>query len=313
MTYNVRYFGHALPLRGATSTRRALAAIAQAIATVPALPHLICLQEVETRSIRSRLSHTPGADGETQLESLMAVLDTALEREGRGRRYTAYYFPAHEYGLRTAKLYTTGLAVLARDDVAIAAHNAEAPFDITHRRASRISVLKQSRICAHLAVKLGNGKTLDVFNTHLSLPRFMSKQMLRAGGRMGYGENQAREVDRLADFIESQKASDRFVVLGDFNSLPGSPAYARILERLQVSDPFPSVTGASVDELRTAWPTAGFLHLRMRLDHMFVGRGLDCVDFEDTHPFGAPGRWSGLSDHVPILGRFRVDGAPRTI
>jgi endonuclease/exonuclease/phosphatase family metal-dependent hydrolase len=306
MTYNVRYFGHALPFRGATSTRRALMAIANAIATMEHLPHAICLQEVETRSLRSRLSHTPGLEGETQLEALMCVLQAALERETRRERYHAYHFPAHAYQMGQTKLYTTGLAVLARDDVFVDAHNASQPYDITHRRPSKISAgLKQSRICAHIQLRL-NSETLDIFNTHLSLPQFMSKDMFRRGGRMGYGENQQREIDRLADFINSQKASERYLVLGDFNSLPASPAYERLLERLPVKDPFPDAVGTTPIECRIKWPTAGFLHLRMRLDHLFIGGGLECVDFEDTHPFGVQGRWDGLSDHVPLVGRFRV-------
>jgi endonuclease/exonuclease/phosphatase family metal-dependent hydrolase len=239
----------------------------------------------------------------------MRVLDEALEREKRPERFSAFHFPAHAYQLRGAKLYTTGLAVLARDDLHIDGHNAEAPHDITHRRPSRISSsLKQSRICAHLSAHLADGRSLDIFNTHLSLPQFVSLELFRRGGRMGWGDNQAREIDRLADFIESKRRSDRFVVLGDFNSLPGSPAYNRLLERLAVTDPFPDVVGAPVPELGTRWPTAGFLHLRMRLDHMFVGRGLEAIDFDDTHPFGVDGHWSGLSDHVPLLGRFRVTG-----
>jgi endonuclease/exonuclease/phosphatase family metal-dependent hydrolase len=306
MSYNVRYFGHALPFRGATSTRRALIAIANAIATVDQLPHIICLQEVETRSLRSRLSHTPGLEEETQLEALMRVLDDSLEKLGRPERYAAYYFPAHSYKVGGSKLYTTGLAVLTRSDLTVDGHNAESPFDITHRRLTTVAPLKQSRICAHLVVRLPTGESLDLFNTHLSLPQFMSLEMFRRGGRMGWGENQTKEVDRLAEFIESQKRSDNYLVLGDFNSLPGSPAYHRLIERLTVTDPFPEATGSTVIDLRDRWPTAGFLHLRMRLDHIFAGKGVSCLDFEDTHPFGVEGRWHGLSDHVPLVGRFRV-------
>src|SRR6185436_12166864 len=100
------------------------------------------------------------------------------------------------------------------------------------------SAYKQSRVCAHAVIRLPSGDTVDLFNTHLSLPQFMSLDMFKRGGRMGYGENQAREVDRLADFIASQSKSERYLVLGDFNSLPASPAYERMLERLPVSDPF---------------------------------------------------------------------------
>lgn len=308
MTYNVRYFGHALPFRGATSTRKALNAIARAIATVDTLPHLVCLQEVETRSLRSRLSHTPGQADETQLQALMRALDAALEREGRAERFQAYHFPAHAYHVSGAKLYTTGLAVLARQDVRIDTHNALAPHDITHRRRDgKLSRrLKQSRVCAHVCAELPSGETVDIFNTHLSLPQFVSLELFRRGGRMGYGENQSKEVDRLASFIQKERRSERFFLMGDFNSLPGSPAYCRLVEQLGVRDPFLELTGKTIDELREQWPTAGFLHLRMRLDHIFTGRGLEPLDFADTHPFGVEGRWHGLSDHVPLLGRFRL-------
>src|SRR5205085_1083164 len=138
-------------------------------------------------------------------------------------------------------------------------HNAKSPHDITHRRHGNFSRrLKQSRICAHMSARLPDGRGIDIFNTHLSLPQFVSLELFRRGGRMGYGDNQAREIDRLTDFIESKRTSDRYVVLGDFNSLPASPAYNRLLERLKISDPFPEVVGSSVRELGTRWPTAGF-------------------------------------------------------
>src|SRR6202008_5030944 len=108
-------------------------------------------------------------------------------------RFSAYYFPAHAYGTKNAKLYTTGLAVLARNDIQIDGHNASQPFDITHRRASRVGALKQSRICAHLVIKMPTGEKIDLFNTHLSLPQFMKLDLFKRGGRMGYGENQKHE------------------------------------------------------------------------------------------------------------------------
>src|SRR5437762_6658563 len=107
MSYNVRYFGHGL--RGASSSRRSLTAIARAIAGLELPPDVICLQEVEHRSWRSRLCHTPGRDDETQLEALMGVLGRAMELAGHELRYSSYYFPAHQYRLGTAPLYTTGL------------------------------------------------------------------------------------------------------------------------------------------------------------------------------------------------------------
>ena len=59
-------------------------------------------------------------------------------------------------------------------------------------------------------------------------------------------------------------------------------------------------------ELRR-WPTAGFLNLRMHLDHIFSGAALSWLDFEDSAPFGVrEAKFHGLSDHVPLIGRCRL-------
>lgn len=305
MTYNVRYFGHVAPMRGAASRRVAIDGITDAIAQLDTLPDVICLQEVETRSLRSTLSHTPSHLGETQIEAFMKRFDWALQGAERAHRYRPHYFPAHTYRLGQAQIYTTGLAVLVRDDdrviTAVGGHG-----EITHRRNGPSARWKQSRICAHVRVATNDGWDVDIFNTHLSLPAFFSKDFYRIPGRMGYGKNQEREIASLASFVQENRTSDRYLIVGDFNSLPGSPVYDQIQDVLKVRDPFPEVLGSTVDALRTGWPTAGFLRYRMRLDHIFAGPGLRWIDFEDTHPFGVASAWDGLSDHVPIVGRFEV-------
>jgi hypothetical protein len=61
------------------------------------------------------------------------------------------------------------------------------------------------------------------------------------------------------------------------------------------------------NEESTHWATAGFMRMRMHLDHVFSGGGLRWVDFEDTHPFGdRSATFYGLSDHMPLIGRCRV-------
>ena len=56
-----------------------------------------------------------------------------------------------------------------------------------------------------------------------------------------------------------------------------------------------------------AFPTAGFMRLRMHLDHVFFGNGIRCIDLEGTARFGERrGAFAGLSDHVPLIGRFRL-------
>jgi hypothetical protein len=62
----------------------------------------------------------------------------------------------------------------------------------------------------------------------------------------------------------------------------------------------------SADELRK-WPTAGFMRLRMHLDHIFTGPALKWIDFDETHAFGdRTCAFHGLSDHMPLIGRCRV-------
>src|SRR5262247_3772092 len=97
MTYNVRYFGHGT--RGLASTSDAISRIAQSIAALEPLPDLVCLQEVETQSIRSSTIARPWHPGETQLDRLMTELHAELALGHKRDKYRAYYFPAHTYRL----------------------------------------------------------------------------------------------------------------------------------------------------------------------------------------------------------------------
>src|SRR3954468_24080883 len=113
ITYNVRYFGHGT--RGIASTAGGRDRIPCALAGLDPLADVICLQEVETTSLRSNVAH-PSPEGETQLERLMSILHLALHAAGKRHTYEAYCFPAHTYRLSVAPLYTTGLAVIAKRD-----------------------------------------------------------------------------------------------------------------------------------------------------------------------------------------------------
>jgi endonuclease/exonuclease/phosphatase family metal-dependent hydrolase len=64
VSYNVRYFGHGL--KGLASTRGAKQQIAQSLASLDPLPAVICLQEVEQRSLRSRLAYRVAHAEETR-------------------------------------------------------------------------------------------------------------------------------------------------------------------------------------------------------------------------------------------------------
>jgi endonuclease/exonuclease/phosphatase family metal-dependent hydrolase len=302
VSYNVRYFGHAT--RGLASTENGMRRIATALAALDPLPDIVCLQEVETTSFRSTVAHRSKAHGATQLERLMSMLEVSMSAAGKRPRYDAYYFPAHAYRLgKNTHVYTTGLAILALPTCKVETHNADEPADITHRRLHPMRRLKQTRICAHLRFEKRGADAIDVFNTHLSLPSTLSREFWTLPRRMGYGPNQLQEAKNLAAFVERQRKSDRFLVMGDFNSLPGSPVHRYLTEERGYMDAF-AKSKELTDEESTAWPTAGFMALRMHLDHIFSGSGLRWVDFEGTHPFGdRKAIFHGLSDHMPLIAR----------
>jgi endonuclease/exonuclease/phosphatase family metal-dependent hydrolase len=252
----------------------------------------------------------PSRGDETQLERFVRTLAASLAGVGKAAGYEAYYFPAHAYRLsERTKVYTTGLAVLAHGDFVVDRHNAATPHDITHRRSQAIRGMKQTRICAHVRLRhrtQRNFGAIDVFNTHLSLPSTFSSAFWTKPRRMGWGPNQLEEARNLVKFVERERASDRFVVVGDFNSLPGSPVYEMLVREHAWVDAFAHRYKLGVDEL-VSWPTAGFTRIRMHLDHVFTGRGLRWLDFDHTHPFGdRTTAFHGLSDHMPMVARCRV-------
>ena len=64
--------------------------IAGAIAALDPLPDIVCLQEVETTSLRSTVAHRGSLPEETQLARLMIVLEQALAAAGKREGYDAY-------------------------------------------------------------------------------------------------------------------------------------------------------------------------------------------------------------------------------
>ncbi len=283
--------------------------IAGALAALDPVPDILCLQEVETRSIRSTVAHPGSRRDETQLERLMNMLATALQNAGKSDQYEAYYFPAHAYQIAPrTHIYTTGLAILAHRDFHVSHHNAREPADITyrHRHTHPVRWLKQTRICAHVRFKHRSGHAIDVFNTHLSLPTTFSRDFWVRPARMGWGPNQLEEAKKLARFVATERASDRYLVTGDFNALPGSPVYRYLVRECGWVDPFAELHHMNEEEL-CHWPTAGFLRLRMHLDHIFTGPSLRWLDFDETHPYGDRSAcFHGLSDHMPLVARCRV-------
>lgn len=302
VSYNVRYFGHAL--RGLATTRTSLERIAQRLASLTPLADLICLQEVETRSLRSTVAF-PGAH--TQLEAFMSALERAFEAAKLLFPYDAFHFRAHSYRFRSTTLYTTGLAVIVnRNRLRIEGHNVLSPHAITHHRVARLKDSKQSRICAHVKLATAAGGAFHVFNTHLSLPTPFTREFWSEKEKMGFGLNQLIEAKKLAAFVQAHVDGEPFVVGGDFNSSPASPVYRYLSEEV-------GWVGAQealkqIDRSHSAFPTAGFFRLRMHLDHLFGGNGIRWVDLAGTQPFGS-GPFHGLSDHVPMIARFEAPPA----
>ena len=305
VTWNVRYFGHAT--RGIAATRGGMRRIAASLADLAPLADVVCLQEVETASVRATLVQPVGDEG-TQLGRFTSALHAALAGKGLRDRYHAMYFPAHAYQLGRTPLYTTGLAVLVRDGIHVTRHNAEAPEDITHRRIATVSNLKQTRVCAHVRVRTDAGD-VDVFNTHLSLPAAFTPEFWTEPRRLGWGKNQIEEAKALQRFVDQTRAgSAGFVVLGDFNSLPGSPVYKHFVGESRYKDAFGEFYRMTHDELR-AFPTAGFLNMRMHLDHVFSGPGIVWHDFDHTSAFGdRTSPFHRLSDHMLIIGSCSIGG-----
>ena len=305
VSYNVRYFGHAL--RGLASTRRSRDGIAQGLAQLHPLPHLICLQEVEAKSLRSRAAFRAPST-QTQLESFMDAFAAAFSKSGLPFPFEAFYFPAHAYTLGTTALYTTGLAILVNTaKLKVENDNADAPEHITHHHVVRMKLRKQSRICAHLQLRDSRGRTLHLFNTHLSLPTPFAREFWAVKDKMGFGVNQVEEARKLALFVARLSGKSPFIVCGDFNSPPGSPVYEMLTREAHFTGAQECLKQIDPAESR-GFPTAGFLRLRMHLDHLFSGNGISWRDLDGTQPFGE-GPFDGLSDHVPLIARFTLPDA----
>jgi endonuclease/exonuclease/phosphatase family metal-dependent hydrolase len=241
----------------------------------------------------------------------MAALEAAFRRTGRPFPYDGFYFRAHANRIRGLDVTTHGLAILVNTRrLRVEAHNVEEPDHITHHHVERFRDRKQGRICAHMLLRDGSGRPVHVFNTHLSLPTPFARGFWTRSARMGWGVNQLHEAHTLAAFVHRHARGHPFVVCGDFNSAPGSPVFRYLTGRGGFE--CAQVRLGQIDgEDPRHFPTAGFMRMRMHLDHLFSGNGARFVDLEGTLPFGdRRSPFAGLSDHVPIIGRLRCDHAP---
>ncbi len=294
MTWNVRYFGHGL--RGLRATPSGMRRAAEALASVVPLPDLVALQEVETRSLRGGL-HPQG-----QLLRFLDQLHRALARAGRPERFRGVYFPAHRYGLgRGPAVYTTGLAVLVGPRLEIVADNAASPDEITHHRVPWTRRVKQTRVVGHVRVRpREGGRPLDLFNTHLSLPAFLEVGPHRVHARMGHGSNQLAEVQAVLDAL-SRRSDGAAVLVGDFNTAPGSAAYDA-LTGAGLVDAFAHANDLAPQDLHGIG-TAGFAAARMHIDHIFSDPDVAWKQVH-AHQIDDEGPFRGVSDHTPKVGSF---------
>ncbi len=304
VSYNVRYFGHAL--RGLAATRASTRGVAEGLASLDPIADVVCLQEVETISLRSSLAFRRTHKEETQLESFMSELEIAFEKQTPPFPYDAYYFRAHATRVGEVPLSTMGLAILInRYRIRVAEHNADQPQSITHHHVRRFKDRKQARICAHMKLCDPLGKPLHLFNTHLSLPTPFARAFWTERDKMGYGVNQLHEARTLGAFVKRHINDQPYVVCGDFNSPPGSPVYRHLTEEVGMTGVQEAL--GQIDGSARGFPTAGFLRLRMHLDHFFSGGGVHWLDLAGTQPFGDQSSpFAGKSDHVPLIGRFEL-------
>jgi endonuclease/exonuclease/phosphatase family metal-dependent hydrolase len=189
----------------------------------------------------------------------------------------------------------------------VLSNNGSTPHRITHYRSERMRGAKQTRIAAHLSLEDEHLHKFHLFNTHLSLPTWWAKDFWQQGQKMGFGVNQLAEAKAVAEFAAATSHADPYLVVGDFNSLPGSPVYRYLRHDAKLYGAQEALKQIDPED-REAFPTAGFLNLRMHLDHVFASHGVDFEDLDQTHRFGDDaGPFHGLSDHVPLVLRF----APR--
>ncbi len=306
VSYNVRYFGHGL--KGLASTATSKSRIARTLAALDPLPELIALQEVETRSLRAGMAHRGAHADETQLEAFLRHLASEFQQRGLVMPYRAWYFPAHTYRLGPLKLYTTGLAMLVNTQrLDVIADNGQRPHAITHHSTERLKRVKQTRIAAHLQLETPEGKHFHLFNTHLSLPTPWAKEFWSEPGRMGFGQNQVSEAKAVAAYVDHVAKGTPSILVGDFNAAPATPVYEYFTREAELRGAQEVLKQIDASR-RDGFATAGFMHLRMHLDHVFGARGVEFVDLKDTFTFGDPaGPFTGLSDHVPLIANFGLE------
>jgi endonuclease/exonuclease/phosphatase family metal-dependent hydrolase len=145
-----------------------------------------------------------------------------------------------------------------------------------------INYSAQNRGYLETSIKI-DGKVLTIGTTHLSYVD-------------GFVETETRnkEADKLLDFIKGNKK--RYVIMGDFNSAPGSSTVKKIEAKLKSVGP---------DNKRPTFTTKPFRHndfivngLEWRLDYIFASPDIKVLSSKIIN--------TDYSDHLPILAEIEI-------
>jgi len=128
------------------------------------------------------------------------------------------------------------------------------------------------RRIAQLVRVAGPGMTLDVFNTHLGL-RPKERHL---------------QCEALLGWISAEPSTGH-VLCGDLNAAPGSLPYMKLTGLMRDAQ-----TALADRRARSTWPSIWPV---LRLDHVFVGRGLRIIHHHVPMDTGA----RLASDHLPLV------------
>ncbi|MCL2179449.1 MAG: endonuclease/exonuclease/phosphatase family protein [Proteobacteria bacterium] len=300
VSYNIHYFSN--NSKGIWSGRKPQREIADALFGLSPPADIVCLQEMERKSLRA---FRTVCQEKAQMDTFMDAWREAFSSRGLPFPYEGYYFPAHTYRLKKVVLYTTGLAIFVHTASLRVLNKTAQPhvLTVTRPRHPLLHHLKQTRICAHLLLEeVRTEKKLHIYNTHLSLPSPLTKGYWLSKQKMGFGQNQILEARRLLNYVKKTKGPTPSIVCGDFNSRPNSPVYEMLVARGGLAD-----VRVLLNEGGEVFATAGFMRLRLHLDHIFSSGEIEWKDMAGTCGFGdLSSPFHGLSDHIPLIAQFEL-------
>ncbi len=313
VSYNVRYFGHAAARarqhRAARSAR-----IARALADArPARRRDLPAGGRDHLAALADCPRPPRGRGDDPARVVHGGASSEAFRCARASPSptTAFYFRAHAYSSAAS--------------VALH-HRARGPGEPPHgcrstaqRRIARTTSPTTTWCASRTASRAASaptcasadppGRPLHVFNTHLCLPTPFAREFWTRKEKMGFGVNQLHEARTLCDLRLAPRA-------GASPSWSAATSTRRRARRSTASSPRRRhfqrrAGGARADRpptTRAASRPPGFMRLRMHLDHLFSQRGALARPGGDVRGRRPQSQFAGLSDHVPLIGRFTLAG-----